>query len=280
MENSTISTYTPPVDQLLTYDKPDVVEAKDWPDYLALGISSEHIPDLIRMAIDPQLNKADEDEGNLTVWAPTHAWRALGQLRAEAAIKPLLTLFTTLEESEWAGEELPDVFGMIGPVALPALAEYIADSSYDEWARVNAIGCIEKIGEKSPEAHSQCIEILSRQLEHFREKEYEFNAFLILALAARFKAVEAAPLIERAFAAQAVDESIMGDWDEVQVELGLKSREEVPQKNFSPFLDLPPLFTSESATEDVASKHRKKELATKKTRNKMARQSRKKNRKR
>jgi HEAT repeat protein len=29
------------------------------------------------------------DQNSMEVWAPVHAWRALGQLRAEEAIKPL-----------------------------------------------------------------------------------------------------------------------------------------------------------------------------------------------
>jgi hypothetical protein len=32
--------------------------------------------------------------------------------------------------------------------------------------------------------------------------------------------VEAAPLIERAFAAKRIDLSVMGDWEDAQVELG------------------------------------------------------------
>jgi hypothetical protein len=123
------SSYPPPVDRLLTYGEADVVEADDWPNYLELGLGPEHIPDLIRMATDEKLNKADPD--SLESWAPIHAWRALGQLRAEAAIEPLLALFDKLEDSEWVAEELPEVLGMIGPAALPALSAYMADRSLD-----------------------------------------------------------------------------------------------------------------------------------------------------
>ncbi len=38
----------------------------------------------------------------------------------------------------------------------------------------------------------------------------------------RLQSVEAAPTIERAFAADRVDETIAGDWDEVQASLGLR----------------------------------------------------------
>src|SRR5438132_4238107 len=107
--------YPHPVDQLLTYG-----EAKPgkWPDYLPLGLTREHIPGLIRMATDPELNGADSE--SLEVWAPVHAWRALGQLQAEEAIEPLLPMFHGMEENEWVQDELPEVYGMIGPNAIPA----------------------------------------------------------------------------------------------------------------------------------------------------------------
>ena len=138
MEIDTKSSYLPPVDQLLTYGIAEVADAEGWPNYLELGFESEQVPDLIRMATDSQWN--DVDAGSTETWAPTHAWRALGQLHAEAAIEPLLTLFDIQEDSEWVTEELPEVFGMIGPVALPAVAAYIADASHDGWSRINEIG--------------------------------------------------------------------------------------------------------------------------------------------
>ncbi|GJD22693.1 hypothetical protein RIVM261_076490 [Rivularia sp. IAM M-261] len=46
-------------------------------------------------------------------------------------------------------------------------------------------------------------------------------------------AVESAPVIERAFAAKKVMPILAGDWDEVQVSLGLKTREEVPIRRFT-----------------------------------------------
>jgi len=61
--------YPPPLDRLLTLG--DAWKMQDWPDYLALGLGPEHIPDLIRLATDPALNDADSD--NAEVWAPGRA---------------------------------------------------------------------------------------------------------------------------------------------------------------------------------------------------------------
>ncbi len=118
MESAHTNSYARPVDQLLTYGEGQIVSPDDWPHYLELGLGPEHIPDLIRLATDEELIWDDSDR--LEVWAPLHAWRALGQLRAKEAIEPLLSLFEPLEENDWAMEELPDVLGMIGSLRATA----------------------------------------------------------------------------------------------------------------------------------------------------------------
>ena len=104
--------YSPLVSSLLTYG--DCREFHGWPDYLELGFKQEHIPELIEMATDDNLNKGDPK--SLAVWSPVHAWRTLGQLRAEAAIEPLITLLRMfdVDDDHFVGEEIPKVFGMIG----------------------------------------------------------------------------------------------------------------------------------------------------------------------
>jgi hypothetical protein len=82
------SEYAEAVSRLLTVG--DCRGMRRWPDYLALGIGPEHVPDLVRMIQDDELSQADPQ--SLEVWAPVHAWRTLGQLRAETAIEPLMGL--------------------------------------------------------------------------------------------------------------------------------------------------------------------------------------------
>jgi hypothetical protein len=124
MTNTEPYRYSPPVDRLLTYG--DCQPGREWPDYLQLGLTSEHVSELIRMATDEDLHFADTE--SLEVWAPVHAWRALGQLRAEAAIQPLSALLArTAEdlEDDWTPEELPYVFAEIGPAAIPELTAFL-----------------------------------------------------------------------------------------------------------------------------------------------------------
>jgi hypothetical protein len=233
------TSYLPPVDKLLTLgDARD--SAAHWLNYLALGLGPEHIPDLIRMATDEELHWADS--GSLQVWAPVHAWRALGQLRAEAAIEPLTGLLHRIDDDDddWVGEELPDVYGMIGPAAIPALAAYLADASRPLFARVASVHSFAEIGLNHPDARAECVAALTAQLERFAENDPTLNAFLVSYLM-DLKAVESAPVMERAFVAERVELPVAGDWEDVQIELGLRQTRTTPKPNYAASLAGPEL---------------------------------------
>jgi hypothetical protein len=230
MTNSLPYRYSPPVDSLLTYGS--CLEQREWPDYLLLGFTAEHVPELIQMATDEDLHLADSD--SLEVWAPVHAWRVLAQLRAEAAITPLVGLLSHIDEDDeddWTPEELPYVFAEIGPAAIPELAAFLSDDLHGVYSRTAAANGLQHIAEKQPTARDEVVAILIRQLEHFDDQEENFNAFLISALV-ELKAAEALPVIEHAFAAGAVEEFVMGDWEDVQIEFGLKTERETPRPNY------------------------------------------------
>ena len=210
------TTYPSPIDKLLTFG--DCRNLRDWPNYLDLGFGQEHVNDLILMATNEALNQADSD--GLEVWAPVHAWRALGQLRAKAAIAPLVEFFDQVEpDDEWAPGELPQIMGMIGPVAIPALTQFLSDPQHKMYPRTYAGDSLAAIGKQHPNVREECIRSIVAVVENFEKNDPELNGFLVANLL-DLKAVEAAPVIERAFAANCVDPTIAGDWEDVQVEFG------------------------------------------------------------
>ncbi len=244
------TTYTPPVNKLLTIGEPESVNPDKWPDYMEFGLDPEHIPDLIRMATDRKLRDLEEEDyedEDPDYWAPIHAIRALGQLHAETAIEPLVNLLAELKDDEWMFEELPLVFGMLGPAAIPALAAYLADTSHEMYSRSYASNGITEIADRYPESREECIAIISKQLENFEENDEELNAFLVTNLL-HIKAVETLPLIERAFKADKVDDFIV-DLDDVLVGFGLKEREIVD----NPFLNFFKNMSTSSAKQNETS---------------------------
>jgi HEAT repeat protein len=225
----TIYNYAPPVLELLSLGDPR--QHLRQVDYLALGLTEAHVPELIRMVQDEDLHWADGESDE--VWAPLHAWRALGDLRAEAAIEPLVALLPRIDEydDDWVMEELPDVFERIGEAAVPALGIFLADDRYGLWARVAAASSLGQIGQAHPEAREVCIAALNTQLVHFNTMEEELNGFIVSALV-DLKAVEAAPVIEQAFEADKVDISVLGDWEDAQIALGLLDKRLTPPPEY------------------------------------------------
>jgi hypothetical protein len=269
----TDTAYSFPVNQLLTYGDCREVEFHKWPNYPEeLGITSEHIPELIRIALDKTWYEEDADE-TVECWANIHAIRTLGQLKAEEAIEPLLSLFDN-EDDDWISDNLPKVYGMIGAKAIPVLSEYLANPENEMFARVSASASLEKIAANYPETRSECVAIISKELEKFTENDPEFNDFLVGTLI-DLKAVESAPLIEQAFAADCVEILMNGDWDDVQVDLGLKSADELPRRERSWFYEVP----APSGFMETSSKSSQKSKANKKAKRKQADKSRKQNRK-
>src|SRR5512145_3179096 len=106
--------YTEPVSKLLGLGFP----TDPWQDYLALGLTSAEIPELIRLVEDHDLRILEPpadlgDDEDLPEWyAQIHAWRALAQLKAEAAIPAILGTLWQIDEEEddWIGEDAEEVF--------------------------------------------------------------------------------------------------------------------------------------------------------------------------
>ncbi len=223
--------YTAPVNQLFKLGNPNEIE--DWSRYLELGITEADIPELARMAIDENLFD-DEDDDEYYYYGMIHAWRALAQLQTDQSIEPLINALTYWgnmgEFWDWSSEEIPAALGRLGPSALPAVAQVMANIKNDWFARQYAVESVKHIFECHPASRETCLQILTSQLEKFAKNDPDLNAYLVTTLAADMKAVEAADLIEQAYQSGRVNEDFIGDWDDAQVYLGLKQASEVPKR--------------------------------------------------
>lgn len=222
--------YAAPVQQLLSIGEAHSYNPSGWLDYCArFGLQREHIGDLIRMACDAALNQAGSTSSE--VWAPTHAWRALGQLRAEEAVLPLLALLRAAEDDEAAAEELPAVFGMIGQAAISPLSAFLSDRSNPEPAVSTALSGIKEIAARHPECRTECVGILVRMLEPQAETDPTIAGLAVWALI-DLGAVEAIDAIRDAFRRDAVDISIAGDVEDVEIALGLRAGRATPAPKY------------------------------------------------
>ncbi|HEX8431347.1 MAG TPA: hypothetical protein VF625_08675 [Longimicrobium sp.] len=209
--------FSTPVAQLLTLGE-EPARRPEWPDYLALGLTAEHVPELIRLAVDHDLWQSESESDD--VWGPLHAYRALGQLRAEDAAEPLTKLLDDNLDNDWVFDEMPMVLGMIGRAAIPHARALLARTGVDETSRWASASTLRFVAQRHPDARDEAIGTLVEALLKWPDEDPTMNAILVWALA-DLGAVEAAPIMEAAFEADAVDLQIGGDWEDVQVRLGL-----------------------------------------------------------
>lgn len=225
--------YTEPVAKLLSCGAVDRRSShRHWPDYRDLGLTEENIPDLIRMATDVDLHNAPHDSPE--VWAPLHAWRALAQLQAVEAARPLVHLFEHLKDDDWIPEEFPVVFSMIGPATIATLQCFLADDDVDESCRLSVPPCLVRMAEDHPDSRDACVQALVRQLENFETNGPAFNGFLIASLI-DLGATPTIGLIREAFSKNWVDLSILGDVEDAEIELGLRTRRSTPRPRLDYF---------------------------------------------
>jgi SEC-C motif len=234
-------TYQEPVARFLDYGECHLVGDGSadlgWLNYVSdLELTAEHVPELIRLACDAALHTAESEDP--AVWAPTHAWRALGQLRAVEAVAPLLGLLRERADDDWVDIELPYVFGLIGPDAIPHVTDFLADQSVTTEPLITAIKCLVEIAERNPPFRNECIDILARRLKCGAENDPTVNGFLISALI-DLEAIETIGVIRQAFDQQVVDLSIAGDVEDVEMEFGLRRQRSTPRPVYPSFFGNP-----------------------------------------
>lgn len=228
--------YADPVAGLLNYGGYDFGRRNDpWPDYLELGFTRAHVPELLRMTMDDDLNAADRD--GTEVWAPLHAWRTLGQLRTVEAAEPLARLFEKFPFDDWLAADLPLVFSLIGPASIPTITGFLGDHEVDEMGRISAPACLEQIALDYPDHRDECVGALERLLSRHDISEPTLNAFLIFSLI-DLMAVETIGAIRKAFSADCVDLTIQGDVEDVEISMKLRDTRDTPRPRHGIFSDI------------------------------------------
>jgi SEC-C motif len=222
--------YADPIKQLLTIGPPSGFDPADWPDYaMAFGLGREHSAALIHLACDAALHCGDTDRDE--AWAPMHALRVLGQLEAEESVAPILAFLRAAGENEVAYEEFPAVLSLIGPAAIPTIAEFLAGPSDTTSPVIRVMEGLTKIALGHPECRSECIDILTQLLKREADTDGSVNGFAIWDLV-DLAAVEAMDTIRDAFRRKSVDLSIAGDEEDVEIALGLRMRRSTPRPDF------------------------------------------------
>lgn len=208
------SEYKAPVEMLFSLEEANF--DRKWPDYSALEFSEADVPELARMACDARLDYGIP----ISLSAPIHAMRIVA-LRKNADFLP--SLFATFDERDDYDlfvEDIAHVVEAIGPPAIPHIQAFFASPEKSPFHRSAVSRGLVAIARKERALHAQAVEIIVQELARFKDNSDEWNAFLIWDLT-ELGAGEALPLIEKVFAADAVDDLICGDLRTVRAEFGL-----------------------------------------------------------
>ncbi len=207
--------YGPPVDALFSFGEVDFQQK--WPDYSELKFSEADMPELARLACDTRLDYADTV---IAATAPIHAMRILAQLGNSEFLPALFATFDDREEDDLFHEDMPQLLATIGPSAIPHIQEFFAQPEESPYHRISLSNGLVVIARKHRAVHSQIVGILMNELARYEENSEAWNGFLIADLI-DLAAGEALPIIEKAFMADAVDDMVCGDLQDVRAEFGL-----------------------------------------------------------
>jgi hypothetical protein len=156
---------------------------------------------------------------------------------------------------------------MIGPAAVHPLAEYLADSNHGTWARVAASASLEKMAKAHPEVREACVEAIVAALRMYEENDESLNGCMISDLEEMDAALDHLDLIEEAFNSGNVDEEVDGDFEDLQISLGLKNERSKPRQPSWLFDDIPiPFYHNLPDIKKSAKKDKNKRKQEKKSR--------------
>ena len=208
--------YLPPIKQLLSLGEAgdDAVHAE------ILKPGKALVPELIRMAFDPQLHQRPADDP--AHHAPGHAIALLRALREEAKLDQLAQ-WLDQADGDWYTELLSTHCGKIGGYTTSQLEALSADTEYNVYVRSGASSALAERANRVPEQRERITEfmryLLNRPEAHEVAEEEVFLGFLVsdtLDMQAR----ELYPDIKRAYDEDRVDKKIVG-LDDVHREWGL-----------------------------------------------------------
>ena len=122
---------------------------------------------------------------------------------------------------------MPELLGTIGAPALEPIRSYLADRTRWVYGQAEACRALEHIAEQHPELREQVVAALSDMLRDAEDYDEVVCTAAMDALV-ELRAVEALPLIRRAFELGRIDEMLRGPWGDVLDDLGVEPEEGDP----------------------------------------------------
>lgn len=198
----------------------------EWPDYTIYGINTTHKDELLQLATDEQHLDSEDDDG----WAPMHAFRALLPMADKRVANAFAKLVAERDEDEFIDRFLHPVIFRMMPDIWGSLLSQLEDKETSEFGKISLIHLMKNIAQEHPEHRTLAVQTFCQQLDADNH-EPSPNAFLISGLL-DLEAEEAMESITAVFKRDAVDCSIIGDLEDVEIALGLRQERETPARDY------------------------------------------------
>ncbi len=146
--------------------------------------------------------------------------------------------------------EISKAIALMDIEAIPRLKDFLWDTAQSEATRSEAIFCLEKLGKKH---RNECLSVFNEFLYKGTNEQRTLTGFVMCTLI-ELQATECIESISDAFKRECVEISIPGDFEDVEIALGLRNKRVTPKPKYNnnpcttfpakPFVPTSPAWTS------------------------------------
>jgi hypothetical protein len=204
-------------------------------DYIEeFGFTQNDIPELLNLAEDDDIfhfDYSDMDDGEgLEFYGVVHAWYALSQLKAPAAKELFVHLMENQTNSfsdDWIISGFRDLIKPYRQEMASYFIEAVLSEQQDQWVRVEYLEVLQDMT-KASEIDLSIIDTLIETV--LKNSKNEIVITMAISACVKLKLIHHYDLIVQCFENEIVDLDHMGDLEDIEIALGLKTKREYPRK--------------------------------------------------
>lgn len=208
---------------------------RDTIDYIEeFRFTQEDIPELLKLAQDTDIFTFDysdmsDDEG-WEFYGVIHAWYALSMLKASQAKDIFIHLIENTDNGysdDWILSGFRDLIKPYRQEIYPYFIETILSEKHDQWVRVEYLDVLRDMAQED-EIEMSIIDTLIETI--LKTSKDEIVNTMAISACIKLKFIHHHDLIAQCFAEQTVDIDHVGDLEDVEIAMGLKTKREHPKK--------------------------------------------------
>lgn len=213
-------------ERILALPSPEMDRVLPASHYIDHGFSARDATELTEDWLALRLDEEDEETAENAL---IHAWSILAGLGGEAGREflreELRIADPTSPTGELLGNGFTDLMIAAGPDAVPELAVELAEARDDDWVLMEFAGSLTEFARQDIARESALAALLATLGGDFRHRSLKG---LVIADLIDLTGDRHLAEIRRAFEANLVDTTVMGDWEDVEIKLGLRDQRSGP----------------------------------------------------